>query len=85
MNIRILKALSGVIEGESLSQLHPGYVYQVSEPFGLQLIALDAAVELRSTDPTSEDIDIARLTGGIHVVPPDRAEDRPEKRRRKRR
>ena len=75
-----------MIQGHPLSQLHPGQVYQVSEPFGLQLIALDAAVEVRSTDPISEeDIDVAMITGGVHIVPRDAAADRPEKRRRKRR
>ena len=74
------------MEGHSLSQFLPSYVYDVPEAFGLQLIAMGTAVEVRSTDPAVvDDIDMSRLTGGIHVVPSDRAEDRPETRRKKRR
>lgn len=87
MRIRILKALAGVIDGHGLSQYILGNVYDVSETFGLQLIALNAAIEVRSTDPAlptdDDDVDMARLTGGVHVVPPDTASDRPEQRRRK--
>lgn len=84
LRIRILKTLTGVIDGHGLSQYHPGDVYDVSESFGLQLIEMNAAIEVRSTDPTAattdDDVDVGRLTGGVHVVPPDTADDRPERR-----
>ena len=77
--MRILQALAGVIEGHSLSQFVPGYVYDVPEAFGRQLIELKAAVEVRATDPAiereSDDIDMARLTGGVQVTPRDKADD----------
>ena len=82
LRVRILQALAGVIEGHSLSQFVPGYVYDVPEAFGRQLIEMKAAVEVRATDPAIEpegdDIDMARLTGGVQVVPQDKANDRPQ-------
>ena len=88
MRVRILHALAGVIEGHSLSQLVPGYIYDVPHALGLQLIEMKMAIEVRSTDATiaqGDDVDFERLAGGIVIVPADRAEDRPERRRRKRR
>jgi hypothetical protein len=86
LRVRILKALTGIMEGHSLSQFLPGYIYDVTESFGLNLMALGTAIEVRSTDPAvSDDIDMSRLTGGVHVIPPDKAEDRPERRRIRRR
>ena len=86
LRIRILQALAGVIEGHSLSQFTAGYIYDVAEPFGRQLIEMKAAVEVRATDPFIEpqgdDIDMARLTGGVQVVPPDKADDRPQLRQK---
>jgi len=84
VRVRILKALSGVIEGHPLSQYVPGHIYEVTDALGLQLAEMGAAIEVRSTDPI-DDIDLPRLTGGVRVVPPDTAKDRPERRRRKRR
>lgn len=85
MRIRILKALTGVIEGHGLSQFLPGQIYEVSNAFGQQLIAMSAAIEARSTDATvGEDTDLDRLNGGIHVLPPDKAGDPPERRRKRR-
>jgi len=85
LRVRILKALTGIMEGRSLSQFLPGYVYDVTEELGIQLVTMGTAIEVRSTDPAvSDDIDMSRLTGGVHVIPPDKAEDRPERRRRKR-
>ncbi len=81
----MLKPLSGVIESHPLSQFLPGYVYEVSESFGLQLMEMGAAIEVRSTDPAVGTNDIDHVTGGIVVVPADKAADRPERRRRKRR
>ena len=87
MRIRIQKSLSGVIEGKPLSQFIPGEIYDIDDFTGSQLVLLHAAVEVRSTDSTtmSEDTDLDRLTGGIHVVQPDKADERPERRRRNRR
>lgn len=91
MRIRLVKALDGVLDGLALSQFLPGYIYDVDESVGRQLVAMNAAIEVRSTDPalvtSDNDADghVERLAGGIIVVPPHRAQDRPETRRRKRR
>jgi len=78
LRVRILKALTGIIEGQSLSQYLPGFIYEVDDFVGEQLIVLNAAVEVRATDPAvDDDIDMSRLTGGVHVIPPDKADDRP--------
>ena len=74
-----MNALTGVMDGQSLSQFLPGYIYEVTEVFGAQLVAMGAALEVRATDPAvDDDIDMARLTGGVHVIPPDKADDRPQ-------
>ena len=82
MRVRITKALTGVIEGRRLSEFLPGFIYDVDEAVGAQLIAFNAAIEVRSTDPAPAtdskdvDVDLARLSGGVHVLPPDKADDR---------
>jgi hypothetical protein len=85
VKIRILKALGGVMDSHSLSQYIPGFVYEVPEPLGTQLVQMGAAVELRSTDSSFTADDLSRVSGGVKVVPPDTAEDRPDRRRRKKR
>lgn len=89
MRVRILRPLAGIIEGISLSQFVPGNIYQVSEDFGAQLVEMKAATEVESSDPvlatpstTSADVDVERVAGGIVIVPPDTAEDRPNHRRK---
>lgn len=87
----MLKELNGVVDGVSLSSLVPGFVYDVPETTGAYLIELNAARHVRKTDlPTvvdieGQDVDIAWLTGGVHVVQQETAHDRPRRRRRKRR
>jgi hypothetical protein len=78
VRVRILKPLTGIIEGHSLSQFVPGQVYQVSEDFGAQLVEMNAAAEVESNDPllatpstSSADVDVERVAGGIVVLPPD--------------
>ena len=86
VRVRIIKALTGVIEGRPLSEFLPGFIYDVDNLVGGQLIELDAAIEVRSTDPApatdSKDVDLARLSGGVQVLPPDKADDRRIERRR---
>ena len=86
MRVRIIKALTGVIEGRALSEFLPGFIYDVDDLVGAQLIEFDAAIEVRSTDPApatdSKDVDLARLSGGVRVLPPDKADDRRLERRR---
>ena len=89
MRVRILKPLTGIIEGISLSQFVPGQVYQVSEDIGAQLIELCFATAVQSTDPllatpktSSADVDVERVSGGIVILPPDTADDRPNRRRK---
>ena len=72
MRVRILKALTGIIEGQPLSQFLPGCTYDVDDFIGGQLIVLNAAIEVRATDPAvADDIDMPRLTGGVNVIQPD--------------
>ena len=79
------------MEGHALSQFVPNCIYEVNESIGRQLIVMDAAIEVRSTDPVlmtaSDDAegDLERIAGGVIVVQQDRAEDSPDRRRRKRR
>ena len=85
MRVRVIRSVEGVIEGRPLSQFVTGYIYEVPDAYGQQLIALEAAIEVRATDPAvGKEIDMERLTGGVVVVPPDRADDRPERRRKNR-
>lgn len=84
----MLKAVTGVMEGRSLSELAPGFVYQVDRVLGEQLTAMRVAIEVRSTDPTTaesddERVDLVRLSGGVHVVQTDRAADRSQRRRKR--
>ena len=78
VRVRILKPLSGIIDGIALSQFVPGNVYQVPEDIGAQLIEMSAATEAQSSDPllatprtSSADVDVERVSGGIVIVPPD--------------
>ena len=74
------------MEGRGLSTFLPGFIYDVPEPLGLQLIEMQAAVEVRSTDPAvTDDIDMERLSGGVTVIPRDKGDDRPERKRRRKR
>ena len=85
MRVRVVRSVEGVIEGRPLSQFVTGYIYDVPDAFGEQLIALEAAIEVRATDPAvGSEIDLERLTGGVVIVPPDKAHDRPERRRKNR-
>jgi hypothetical protein len=68
--------MAGVWDGHSLAQFAPGVTYDVIEPLAQQLIAMDGAIEDRSTDPSfvvaadeRSSVDEAIFTGGIHVVP----------------
>ena len=88
VKIRIVTAMAGVMDGHSLTQFLPGFVYDVDEALGAQLVAMKIATEVRFTDsPTNpgEETDMDRLTGGVQVVPSEKADDRPERRRTKRR
>ena len=91
VRVRIIKALTGIIEGRPLSEFLPGFIYDVDDLVGAQLIEFDAAIEVRSTDPApatdskDNDVDFARLSGGVHVLPPDKADDRRIERAERRR
>jgi len=82
LRVRILKAVTGIIEGQPLSHFIPGFIYDVDDFVGGQLMVLKAAIEVRATDPavdiTGDDIDMARLTGGVQVIPQEKADDRPQ-------
>ena len=51
MRVRILRQSSGIIEGVSLSALHPGVTYDVSEPLATFLITTGAAFFVASDQP----------------------------------
>lgn len=83
VRVRILKPLTGIIEGIPLSQFVPGQIYQVSEDVGAQLVEMNGAIKVQSTDPilarpttSSADVDVERVAGGVIILPPDTAEDR---------
>ena len=79
------------MEGHPLSQFIPNCIYEVDESIGRQLMAMDAAIEVRSTDPVmltagdDAEGDLERIAGGVIVVQQDRAQDGPERRRRNKR
>ncbi len=89
MRVRIVKTLSGVIDGRALSTFLCDFAYDIPSPLALQLIEIGAGVAVRSTDPViptgTDDLDLVRLSGGVTVVPPDRAPDRSPRRRKTRR
>jgi hypothetical protein len=89
MRIRIIKAVAGVLDGQSLGQLTPGLVYELDDGLARQLISMACAREehsealalvIRSGD---EDLDEARLTGGVRVIRPEIAHDAPRSDRRR--
>ena len=88
MRVRIIQALSGVVDGVPLSSLVPGFVYDLDDAVAMQLIEMRGAAPARSTDIpaiSAEDVGSACLSGGVHVVQPDTAHakrSRPSKRRR---
>lgn len=74
MRVRILKVLSGIIDGHALSNLLPDLVYDIPEVLCLQLIEMGAATAVTATDHSAvadDAVDVSRLTGGITVVLPD--------------
>ena len=85
MRVLITKPMAGVLDGEPLGRLTPGQTYEVKDPFGHQLVAFGGAKEEDSRDRRThqrrddEPINEAQLLGGIHVLLPDRADDRPKR------
>ena len=52
----------------------PGFIYDVDEAFGQQLIAMHVAIEVRSIDPAiAPEDDLDRVARGVVVIPPDKA------------
>ena len=94
MRIRILKPVSGVLDGVSLSSLSPGLHYDVEASLARYLISTGAAEGIASGPPAlviaADDPYIAHFTGGVTVrqdIKPTRdvAADKPARDRRKRR
>jgi hypothetical protein len=82
----MVKPMSGVLDGVSLSYLAPGGTYDVNDGLARYLISVGAAEELDSTQPALipplDDRSIAHLTGGVTVTganfsADDVADDRP--------
>ena len=89
MRVRIVKPMAGILGGQSLGRFIPGLIYDVEKNFALQLIALGGAKADDSTEPAlvikvdeKTGIDEAQLTGGVLVIPPDSADERPKHRGR---
>lgn len=75
VRVRILKALTGVMDGHALSTLLPGFTYDVPHSLSRQLIEMGIAEKVLASDPVtaspSDDLDLSHLTGGVKVVPPE--------------
>jgi len=88
MRVRILKAVAGVLDGQSLGKLAPGLLYELDAALARQLMSMGCAKEENSQAPAlvmraaEEPLDEARLTGGVRVVPREAAADdaRPDRR-----
>ena len=88
MRVRILKAVAGVLDGQSLGRLVPGLLYELDDGLARQLMSMGCAKEENSHAPalvmrvTDEPLDEALLIGGVRVVPRDTAKDdaRPDRR-----
>jgi hypothetical protein len=88
MRVRILKAVAGVLDGQSLGRLTPGLLYELDDLVARQLISMGCAREEKSQTPAlvmraaDEPLDEGRLTGGVRVVPRATAKDasRPDRR-----
>ena len=81
MRVWILKAVAGVLDGQSLGQFTPGLLYELDDALARQLISMGCAREEKSQAPAlvkrlaDDPIDEARLTGGVLVVPRATAKD----------
>jgi len=81
MRVRILKAVAGVLDGQSLGRLAPGLVYELDDALARQLMSMGCAREENSKAPAlvmrvaDEALDEARLTGGVRVVTHETAND----------
>jgi hypothetical protein len=88
VRVRIVKGLAGVMDGVPLSSLVPGFVYELNNHIGGQLLEMCAAKPVRAADPETiksvEDLDIAWVAGGIHILQSDTAHDRPDHRKKTR-
>jgi hypothetical protein len=88
MRVRILRAVAGVLDGQSLGKLTPGLLYELDDALARQLMSMGCAKEESSQAPAlvmravDEPLDEARLTGGVRVVPLESARDdsRPDRR-----
>ena len=90
MRVRIIRPITGVIEGQPLSQFMPGLVYDVNPLLAFQLIEIHGAVE----EPFADTADIIHeddlehmegpMLGGVHVIQPDSAMERSSRRKRRR-
>jgi hypothetical protein len=81
MRVRILRAVAGVLDGQSLGKLNPGLLYELDDALARQLISMGCAREESSQAPAlvmrvaDEPLDEARLTGGVRVVRRAKADD----------
>jgi hypothetical protein len=68
----MIKAMSGIMEGVSLSYLASGLTYDMHAALARYLVTCGAAEEVDSTEPglilSLNDPSIAHLTGGVTVT-----------------
>jgi len=81
MRVRILKAVAGVLDGQSLGRLTPGLLYELDDALARQLMSMGCAKEENSQTPAlvmragDEPLDDGPLIGGVRVVPRETARD----------
>ena len=90
MRVRVVRPLTGIIEGQPLSQFMPGFVYDLAPLLAFQLVEIRGAIEEPFPDPNdivSDDLGHLEgpMMGGVHVVQPDSANELRSRPRRKRR
>jgi hypothetical protein len=88
VRIRIRRSIAGIIDGVSLSHFVPGRLYDVSDSLGGYLVSSSDADELPASTPLEEHTDDSTdsaIFGGVIVASQfDRAEDRPQPKRPRR-
>ena len=85
VRIRIMKPVAGVIDGVTLSRLHPGVIYEVPQSLGDYLLTIGAAEEMFSRFPEVDETGSypsSMLSGGV-TVSRETAADKPPRRKRR--
>ena len=71
MRIRLVKRMTSILDGQSLSAFVPALIYELDAHLALQLVGLGGAAEDFTTTPAvplaSAD-DTSAIHGGVHLV-----------------